>query len=163
MLIHKGHAYSPPVNVVVDRVRDAHGIRDFDMPRTVTYRLFSPQTASLAGAATIQVVQPGRIVGVTMGISGTGGATAGTYHDQVEVNQANALFNTVNSPPREPVLASLSLAMAITTPATANGPSVPQNVQIRAGDIISLNVQLVGTAGTSMAHWANVCVQENGG
>lgn len=132
------------------------------MARTVTYQLFSPQTASLAGAATIQVVQPGRIVGVTMGIHGTGGATVGTYIDQVNLNNANTLFNTANNPPRETILATTGLALGVTSAGNTVTPNIPQNIPIRPGDIISLNVALVGTAGTGVSHWANVCVQENG-
>lgn len=133
------------------------------MARTVTYQLFSNQTASLAGAATVQVVQPGRIVGVTMGIHGVSGATAGTYIDQLCLNSPNTLFNTANNPPREVILATTAAAGAVSTVLNTVSPSIPQSISIRPGDILSLNVALTGTAGVGVAHWANVCVQENGG
>lgn len=132
------------------------------MPRTVEYRLTSVQTASLAGAATVQVIQPGRIVGIKISTCGTGAATTGTYHVSCELNNQSQLWADINNPPREPILDVVSVATPISAPFNAGGQNIPLSVPIRVGDILSLNIKQTGTAGTGVFHSANVCVQENG-
>lgn len=133
------------------------------MPRTVEYHLASTQTLSLAGAATIQVIQPGRVVGIKLQSCGSGAATTGTYHVSVEHNQQSQLWIDSNNPPREPILDSLSFATPVSAPFSAGGTHIPLSVPLRVGDILSLNVKQTGTAATAAFHSANVCVMENGG
>lgn len=133
------------------------------MARTVLYHLNSPQTTSLAGAATIQAIQPGRIVGVKIMVSSTGGASAGFYNISVDLNNQSQLFQSVNNPPREIILDNILFATIITSSASLATPCTPLSVPLRVGDIISLNVALSGTAATAMNINANVWVMENGG
>jgi hypothetical protein len=133
------------------------------MARTVNYHLHSIQATQLAGAATIQIVQPGRVVGITLMVSFTGGAAAGYYNISVDLNNTSQVFTNTNNPPREIILTSLSFVTSTTQVAGLVGPHVPLSVPLRVGDVISLNIGQSGTAATAMNIDANVCVMEGNG
>jgi hypothetical protein len=132
------------------------------MARTINYHIHSVQTTQLAGAATIQAIQSGRIVGISLMASFTGGAAAGYYNISLDLNNQSQIFTNTNNPPREIILASLPFVTSTAAVANVMTPHVPVSVPLRVGDILSLNIGLSGTPAAAMNIDVNVCVMENG-
>lgn len=123
--------------------------------KTVCYHLAYTGTTFAAGMGQLNIVRPGRIVGLRIiwaGIAGAGGTFGGNV--SVYLNQ-NSINDTMTSnPPRETFLGSAlawsAAAAAIQTSASAG--FVPLNVPVIQGDMLSMNGGNGGTAAPASSY-----------
>lgn len=133
------------------------------MPRTVTYHLRANQLVTLAGAAQAQIVRSGRITGVQLNASGTGGAGSGFAAISADLNNPSQAFGDTNNPPRESFLAGILWAVPNAGTGQLTGPYIPLSVPVTSGDIVSLGQVISGTAPAAFRAGADIYVMENGG
>lgn len=133
--------------------------------RTVMYNLVTTQTGTAAGAASLTIKQPGRIIGCLITQSGVGGASTGNHTASVELNNTAQANGETTDAPREVILASAHAQWAAGTGAAQSGSNggggyIPLSVPVKAADTLALSIVQTGTAPGSAKTIARVWVQE---
>lgn len=119
--------------------------------RTVTYHLVHTGTTFAAGIGQTQIVREGRLIGIKatwLAIGGAGGVFVGNGSMYLNQNTVNDSFT--NNPPRETILGSV-FCLAAANSIGSSGPDsyIPLNVQVRPGDLITINAGNGGAAAPS--------------
>lgn len=131
------------------------------MRRTLVLRLFHSQVAAAAGSAEIIIPNNCTIVGVVMNVGGIGGAGTGVYAAELSLNNNSTTWADTNNAPREATLASHRWSYLNANAAVNAGSGwIPLNVPLRAGERISINQTLSGTAASTNRFNCDVFVVE---
>lgn len=135
------------------------------MSRSVCYHFSSAATGTTPGAASIQMIRPGRIYGANFNVHLIGGAAAGRHSYTLELNNSAQSNGDTNNPPRETVLCghavSCNASGASSAVAGGNSPFIPLSVPVKPGDIVSLNIVQTGTSPATANSLANLFVTES--
>lgn len=118
--------------------------------RTTAYNAFHNNTTTASNLGTVTVIRPGRLIGMKMSASMSGGAAFGHYVQTAYLNDtSDTLWSNTTNPNRLSGLGSLRMATVVTTATDHDSGYVPLNIPVVAGDRLSLSLVLAaGTAAT---------------
>lgn len=125
-----------------------------------TYQLVHAATTSGPGACSLSVIQNGRIRGFYFTAIGTGGAGIGRYSNSLELNNTGQTNAETNNPNRYICLGRFGHSTPNATGFMQAGPFVPLDTPVRAGDILSLNQLVAGTAVAAQVVSCSILVEE---
>lgn len=127
--------------------------------RSVTYHLVGAAALGLT-VTSLQVVRPGRIIAVRTCFGITTGAASTAVTVSVELNNTTANSGVTNNPPRETLLSSVAVTLQSAINYNYPPSTVPLDVPVKPGDLISVNTTLGGIASTAFISSIDVIVME---
>lgn len=128
--------------------------------RTVTYHLVGTGALGLT-VTQAQVVRPGRAIAVRQGYGITAGAAVTGVTLTAELNNTSSNSGSVNNPPRETILGSISCTLPAAANFNAPPSTIPLDIPLKAGDLLSANCTIGGIAPVTFLSSTDIVVVES--